>query len=663
MRKNYFFILLLVVYSIGAISQNVNIPDANFKNYLLGKSSINTNKDDEIQISEAIAFTGEIDCYGDMISDLTGIEEFVNLTVLDCANNQLTNLDLSKNIALQNIDCYRNQLTSLILPVTNTLKYVSCYENQLTNLDLSNNEGLKNISCKSNKLTNLVLPKTTILEKVNCDKNELTSLDVTANTGLIELDIDENKIAIIDLSQNTALNKFYGRGNYIRCIQVADVAVAEGKAYWYKSTLADYNTNCSFPAFVNVPDANFKTFLVASEYRDKNQDGEIDIHEAREIIDLNCSNKEIQNITGIEAFVNLEALRCYNNQLTKLDVSKNTKLKTLRCYDNLISEINISQSPLIKRLNLDNNLLSYIDISNNPNLTDLNCAKNGLTSLDLSKNTLLEDLYIPENQLASLDLSNNLKLDYLVCSDNLLTSLDITKNTLLERISLRNNQLTGDLDVSQNIKLEYIDILNNKVTNIDVTKNTLLEEILAGDNQISTIDFSKNLKLERVSLDENNITNLDFSNNKFLNYVLVSENKLATLNVKNGFNSRLTKLISYLNPTLTCIQVDNVSLAESKDWIKDATANYSVDCGYSVGVDEFLTDAITIGNNPVQDSLTINSAIDLDIIAVEVYNLVGKQLVVTKETEIDFRSFSKGMYLLKIETSDHKIALKKIIKE
>ena len=95
--------------------QNVNIPDANFKAYLVGNSAINTNGDTEIQVSEATAFNGYIHCYGLSISDLTGIENFISLTGLFCGNNILTNLDLSNNIALSSVMCNDNQLTILNL--------------------------------------------------------------------------------------------------------------------------------------------------------------------------------------------------------------------------------------------------------------------------------------------------------------------------------------------------------------------------------------------------------------------------------------------------------------------------------------------------------------------------------------------------------------------
>ncbi|MBK8846086.1 MAG: hypothetical protein IPO27_05700 [Bacteroidetes bacterium] len=58
----------------------------------LANNAINTNADGEIpMLSEAAAYTGTINIANLGISDLTGIEAFVNLTNLDCSNNLLTN--------------------------------------------------------------------------------------------------------------------------------------------------------------------------------------------------------------------------------------------------------------------------------------------------------------------------------------------------------------------------------------------------------------------------------------------------------------------------------------------------------------------------------------------------------------------------------------------
>ena len=52
-----FFTLLFVLFVIGAKAQIVNIPDANFKSFLLNYfPRIDTNFDNEIDVNEAAAF-------------------------------------------------------------------------------------------------------------------------------------------------------------------------------------------------------------------------------------------------------------------------------------------------------------------------------------------------------------------------------------------------------------------------------------------------------------------------------------------------------------------------------------------------------------------------------------------------------------------------------
>ena len=94
MKQLLFGIFLVLGVRIKA--QIVNIPDANFKNALLNHDPvIDTNNDGEISVAEAQGFTGEMEVDNKNISDLTGIEAFVNLKDLNCFDNQLTSLDIS----------------------------------------------------------------------------------------------------------------------------------------------------------------------------------------------------------------------------------------------------------------------------------------------------------------------------------------------------------------------------------------------------------------------------------------------------------------------------------------------------------------------------------------------------------------------------------------
>ena len=85
-------------------------------------------------------------------------------------------------------------------------------------------------------------------------------------------------------------------------------------------------------AIVEIPDANFKSFLL--ENFDTNRDGNISLPEAKVVKKLDCSGKNIKSLDGIEKFENLEYLDCSNNQLNELEVRYNKKLNRLICTKN-----------------------------------------------------------------------------------------------------------------------------------------------------------------------------------------------------------------------------------------------------------------------------------------------------------------------------------------
>ena len=150
MKKLLLILLCLPMIGFG----QVYIPDANFKAYLVGTTAINTNGDTEIQVSEATAFNGAINCANMNISDLTGIETFTNLTSLNCNYNYLTSLDLSNSTILTELNCKSNDLISIDLSNNLNLSWLDCNDNYLTNLDLNQNLTLIYLDCAYNQLTN-----------------------------------------------------------------------------------------------------------------------------------------------------------------------------------------------------------------------------------------------------------------------------------------------------------------------------------------------------------------------------------------------------------------------------------------------------------------------------------------------------------------------------
>lgn len=218
--KYYLFFTLSVV-SCSLFSQNVHIPDSNFKDYLLNNSSVNTNSDSEIQVSEATAFTGTLAFQFFLINDLTGIEAFTNLTILDCGDNNLTSLDLSANTALQQLYCYDNQLTSLNLSANTQLQALDCRDNQILNLDLSSNTELYYLQCTFNGMETLNV-QNTALTTLRCYSNQLSSLDLSTNTALSTLLVYNNNLTELDLSSNASLTIMECQSNELTSLNIAN---------------------------------------------------------------------------------------------------------------------------------------------------------------------------------------------------------------------------------------------------------------------------------------------------------------------------------------------------------------------------------------------------------------------------------------------------------
>jgi hypothetical protein len=59
MKKTLLTLVSIIAFAFSSLAQNVNIPDANFKKYLLGNALINTDADKlEISVAEANQFHG-----------------------------------------------------------------------------------------------------------------------------------------------------------------------------------------------------------------------------------------------------------------------------------------------------------------------------------------------------------------------------------------------------------------------------------------------------------------------------------------------------------------------------------------------------------------------------------------------------------------------------
>ena len=136
-----------------------------------------------------------------------------SLKYLDCSENILANLNISKCTELTELYCWNNQLTSLDVSKNKALTMLKCWNNQLTNLDISKNVELTEMSCGNNKISNLDLTHNINMIELYCNDNQLTKLDVSKNIKLRGLYCHNNQLTGFDATYNEKLKGLYCQNN------------------------------------------------------------------------------------------------------------------------------------------------------------------------------------------------------------------------------------------------------------------------------------------------------------------------------------------------------------------------------------------------------------------------------------------------------------------
>ncbi len=194
----YYRILLtnvILLFSVSSVSADVvineeNFPDEHFRGWVLSQEY---GKDGVLTDEEIAGITDMWVNYKE-IQSLKGVEHFTALVELDCSANQLTILDVSKNVSLKRLGCGGNTLTSIDLSKNTMLKELSCRNNLITSLDLSQNCELEGLWCCENQLTSLDLSNCPMLRDLYCIHNNLRTLNVSGCEKLEQINCFKNQI-------------------------------------------------------------------------------------------------------------------------------------------------------------------------------------------------------------------------------------------------------------------------------------------------------------------------------------------------------------------------------------------------------------------------------------------------------------------------------------
>ncbi len=407
MKKLHYFLLVafLALVTLPSTAQITYIPDNNFEQALIDLGLDTGPIDGKIPTANLQVQVLEIQ--NKNITNLSGIEDNQVLTYLDCSDNKLVNLDLSKNRGLYTLHCQYNKLTSL---------------------DVSKNIYLKDLACSGNSISILNLSENPDLEELDCRRVLITSLDLSKNQALTVLYCEtNNSLSTLDLrnGHNAELNVFWGKESpNLTCIYV-DNKNGSYLSSWSKDASSTFVNDESECTYSYIADDNFLRTIITKGYGIGMKGNNVPKANIDAVDFLNIPNENIADLTGIAGFSALSTLFCYDNQLTSLDLSKNVNLVQLYCYNNKLTRLDVSKNKGLVNFLCYNNKLTSLDVSTNTALVSFDCSSNILSSLNLSNNTALKNLKCNYNGIKNLDLSNNYSLQEVRCFNNQLVSLDI----------------------------------------------------------------------------------------------------------------------------------------------------------------------------------------------------------------------------------------------
>jgi hypothetical protein len=151
-----------------------------------------------------------------LITDVTGLENFISLRVLWFDNQQATNFNFTNMKNLQYLSLWQAPITSIDVSGLTKLKLLGLGETSLTTVDTSKLVNLEEVDFQQNN--NGVLPYTTTN---GTTVNGFASLDFTNNTKLQRIYIASNNLTTIDLTKNTALQEFWASYNRFTTVNLS----------------------------------------------------------------------------------------------------------------------------------------------------------------------------------------------------------------------------------------------------------------------------------------------------------------------------------------------------------------------------------------------------------------------------------------------------------
>jgi hypothetical protein len=376
-----------------------------------------------------------------------------------------------------------------------------------------------------------------------------------------------------------------------------------------------------------IPDIEFETKLVDLGLDPCGIDGKVPTNNLTNVLSLSIgSGYDVTNMTGIEAFTNLETLSLSSNM---------TGFST---YSGV-------------------NLLNGINLSNNLALQDFSCNRCGLENIDLSNNSNLTHLNLGSVYLNVVNDYNN---------NNQIGTLDLSSNNMLQIVDIDRAGI-NNLILPNTTSLTNLDCSNNNLNSLNLSNVPNLNQLNANNNVLVDLGATNHGSLDSLNVSSNGFSGLNLSGYSQLKYIDCSSNYLECLNLKNGNNSQITFVKTTNNFNLICIEVDDSTYSTNNPiWnFIDPWTSYSEDCAglcFTADVSVLNKDSFHIYPNPSNGLISIKSEGAI-VVKIEIFNQDSRLLSIHENpNSINVSNLTPGIYHVLISTQEGNVVTQKMIK-
>ena len=483
--------------------------------------------DEQLKTISFLGCSGYKKKTSERIYNLNGIEKLDNVKSLIILYQNITNLNLSKNLKLERIRVANNdELSNIDISQNILLTKVMLYGNNITSLDLSKNTSLEYIDVSDNKLSTLNLENNVNLKTLYLFKNNLDTINLRNNVLLNTLDLNCNKLKDIDISNNILLTSLIVSDNKLSDLNISNNI---NLVTLYVGGFSKFHNNNNYTELASFDESDFETFTAAKG--------------------------NYLNTLNLTTNTKLQSLNASSNMLTTLDLSDNIDLGSLYANNNRITNLDLSNQIKLTTLRISNNKLMQLNLTNNKNLTDLDLNDNFISTIDLSNTKIKDRFYVRSNNLKEIILCDSYDTENLISRKPLSNQGDFTSY-----INFGNEKVVSPTTdylyyLSKNLIIKDNDIVSSIIDNLNL--NNLTAKIFRNDDELGLSDvvndgdilkiYDKNIAIQTLTI--NIFNNSKINNFPLYKSIIESYNKLnnTTYNYTYDLSDEQLNLIKTLN--------------------------------------------------------------------------------------------------------------------